>query len=230
MANYMKFAQYSNRQMGILVTDMPNLPSPMERGEDVVVPGRSGSIWRSEHAYDNLTLAVGIWVPPERVAYLSQIKAWLMGEGQLELAQNAAAYYRARVSEGVEYRPLNFQSGYTATVVFSCDPFQHVRAADTLEIAEPQSVLNLYNVFAEPLWEITGNGDIDLQIGAQSVGLEGVSGSVYLDSELQECYTQAGLANHLMTGAFPVLPPGLTSIDWTGSVTEIRIIPRWRFV
>jgi len=33
-----------------------------------------------------------------------------------------------------------------------------------------------------------------------------------------------------MNGNFPELVPGINTISWTGTVTQIQIIPNWRYI
>jgi len=227
--NYIKFRDYTNQQWGVVITTMPNSPTPLERGERVTIPGRNGSIWRSEHAYDDITLTPSLWVPPKRVSQLPNIKAWLSGSGNLELSPGSSTFYRARVSETIEFAPMDFDAGYQGIVVFECFPFRYFKSAPAITVtSRPSTVSNPGQVFSEPLLRIVGSGDVEISIGAQVFELYELSGSRYVDSESQECYTTDGLKNHLMAGAFPVLSPGDNLITWDGTISSIEIQPRWR--
>ena len=48
-------------------------------------------------------------------------------------------------------------------------------------------------------------------VGTIVVELEGVSGSITLDSELQETYSGATGMNNAMSGEFPLLKPGMNA-------------------
>ncbi|MBQ9263272.1 MAG: hypothetical protein IJ189_03570 [Clostridia bacterium] len=66
-------------------------------------------------------------------------------------------------------------------------------------------------------------------VGTTIVELEGVSGSIVLDSVLQEAYQGTTLMNDRMNGEFPELKPGANAISWTGAVTKVVVRPNWRF-
>ncbi len=58
--------------------------------------------------------------------------------------------------------------------------------------------------------------------------LEDISGSIVIDSVLQEAYQGTTLMNDHMTGEFPLLRPGANAISWTGTVTKVVVQPNWR--
>ena len=65
-------------------------------------------------------------------------------------------------------------------------------------------------------------------VGTVIVELEGISGSITLDSELQEAYSGTTGMNGAMSGEFPTLKPGMNAISWTGNVTRVEVKPNWR--
>ena len=58
----------------------------------------------------------------------------------------------------------------------------------------------------------------------------GISGSIVIDSVLQEAYQGTTLMNDHMNGEFPVLKPGANAISWSGTVTKVVVRPNWRFL
>ena len=86
------------------------------------------------------------------------------------------------------------------------------------------------SVYSEPVITVYGTGDITLMVGTVIVELEGITGSITLDSELQESYTGTTSMNSAMSGEFPLLKPGMNAISWTGEVSKVEIQPRWRYL
>ena len=85
-------------------------------------------------------------------------------------------------------------------------------------------------MYSEPIITVYGTGDITLMVGTVIVELEGISGSITLDSELQEAYSGTTSMNSAMSGEFPILKPGVNAISWTGNVTRIEVKPNWRYL
>lgn len=225
LRNIIKFAGVSNQAYGVVVTSMPAIPAPLERGEAISIPGRSGDVWRGEGAYEAVQISVTLWVPPE--ADLAAVRGWLSGEGKLYIGSDPY-YWRARVSAVTAYTPCVFNDGWTATVTFECMPFRHADGGIFTVTTNPYTVGNIFTAFAEPLIEINLTADAEISFCGTEFALTGLTGTVYVDCELQECYTADGVANDHMTGPFPVIPPGDSEISWTGGVSSMTVTPRWR--
>ena len=90
------------------------------------------------------------------------------------------------------------------------------------------TITNPGSVYSEPLITVYGSGDITLMVGTTIVELTDVSGSIVINSVLQEAYKGTTLMNDHMSGDFPALKPGLNGISWTGTVTQVVVTPNWR--
>ena len=62
------------------------------------------------------------------------------------------------------------------------------------------------------------------------VELTDISGSIVIDSALQEVYKGTTLMNDHMSGDFPLLKTGQNTISWSGTVTRVVVKPNWRLV
>lgn len=225
MRNIITFKGENNRMHGVIVEKMPSIPAPVERGESIAIPGRDGEVWRGEGAFEPVAIAVQIWVRP--TADLADVKNWLQGEGALRLGRDVNTW-QARVSQGGVYIPCSFNDGWRNTVTFTCEP--HRYAPDwEIEIAESGQVIrSVYPVTAKPLIQMQLSGDAEIAIGGAEFEIFDLTGAVWLDCDLLECYTATGLANNHMRGSFPALQPGNNTVTWTGGVEWMRITPRWR--
>lgn len=85
-------------------------------------------------------------------------------------------------------------------------------------------------MYSELILTVTGSGDITLMVGTTIVELTDISGSIVIDSVLQEAYQGNTLMNDHMSGDFPVLKPGANAISWTGTVTRVVVRPNWRYL
>ncbi len=83
---------------------------------------------------------------------------------------------------------------------------------------------------SEPIITIFGNGNIELYVNNQSISLKEITGSVTLDSEMQNAYNGAASMNNKMQGEFPILILGENNITWLGNVTRLEIQPNWRWL
>ena len=123
-------------------------------------------------------------------------------------------------------------SGIEAQVSFNCKPFMYSFAGwETITLTEPGTVTNPEAFAALPYIKITGGGDITLFIGSRAYAIRSVESYIELDSKLMAAYKGSVLCNDKINFTeFPVLPPGESNISWTGEVTQVEIVPRWRAV
>lgn len=225
MSNIMYFKDGTNRRFGVILTSMPPIPTPEERGEDIEIPGRNGSLWRGDGSYKPVTISVPLYVPP--MASLTQVRGWLTGSGDLKF-DDGDLYWDARVNGESHFAPRDFYDGYEGTVEFLCQPFRRAKTAKISVTSNPMSIFNPYSAYAEPLITVVCTGDFTLNINGTLCTISGTTGTIKLDTELQEASKGSMLINNYMTGAFPVLTTGDNTISYSGSVSSITIDPRWR--
>ncbi len=62
--------------------------------------------------------------------------------------------------------------------------------------------------------------------------LNGIGKGIILDWEVQECMSLHGgtLLNGKADGDLQYLPPGDSTITWTGTVFRLVVTPNWRFL
>ena len=119
----------------------------------------------------------------------------------------------------------------TFAVNLRCYPFFYADASDDITITTPGTIItNPGSVYSEPKITLTGSGDITLMVGTTIMELTDITGSIVIDSALQEAYIGNTLMNDHMSGDFPVLKPGQNAISWTGTVTRVVVRPNWRYL
>ena len=97
-------------------------------------------------------------------------------------------------------------------------------------LAASGSVTNEGSVYSEPVITVTGSGDGTLLIGETLIELNGISGSITIDSELMEAYKGSESQNGKMSGDFPRLEPGVNGVSWTGGITGVTIKKNTRYL
>jgi len=225
-------------EYGVHVLEQPPLTMPSERATFTVVPGRSGSLTTLEgdDVYDDLVLtATCIIDAPERIP---EICAWLKGGGTVTFANRQGGFYHARVINQIPFdKILRGNPHRTFTVNFRCKPFWYESNVPLKNIQPSTGSTSGYvtmsnpgNVPSEPIITVTGTGEITLIVDMTIVELSDVNGEITIDSVLQEAYSGTTSMNSCMSGDFPTLPPGNSTISWTGNVTYLTVQPNWRYL
>ena len=232
MTDYFIWNGVDCRQYGIHVSELPPITIPLERSTQTNVPGRPGSLTQleGEDVYDDMILTATCFISDP--AQIPAIAAWLKGSGTVAFANRTGGYYKARIANQIPFeKVLRGNPHCTFAVNFRCYPFFYADVGDDITITTSgTTVTNPGSVYSEPRITLTGSGDITLMVGTTIVELTGITGSIVIDSALQEAYVGNTLMNDHMSGDFPVLKPGQNAISWSGTVTKIIISPRWRYL
>ena len=163
---------------------------------------------------------------------LDEVMAWLNGSGFLTRDDDDTKYLKASVYNGVEIQK-NKTTGTGSFEFYISDPFRYLLNEADVTITEPTVVANAGTYFSEPLLKITGSGVISVTVGDMTFGYNfGDETEVYIDGAIKEAYypTVEELKNRKMTGDFPRLEVGNNIVTWTGTVTEIILTKRTRYL
>ena len=233
MDGYFIFKGINSKDMGVLISAMPDMVKPQRRESEIVIPGRNGNLTVDDGAYESYTLTIEC--STRGTEKLSQIAAWLDGGGDLILSTEPDKIYKARIGNAIAISDVIYL--YNSFLVqFKVFPFKYsvnaIRShADDLILTAPTSIKNKGTVYAEPTITVYGTGDITLIINGVDYGLTGVDGSITIDSEMMEVYKGATNANNkFSTMDFPRFEVGSNTISWTGNVTKVEIEPKWRWL
>ncbi|MEQ8154504.1 MAG: distal tail protein Dit [Clostridiaceae bacterium] len=218
---------------GILIAKRPIIPSPKRRVTNVVVPGRSSSLKFDEGTYEDITMAVECSLKDDSLPNaIDEIKGWLYsaGEGSLIFDFQPDRKYIAQVVNSIDFtQAYKYFSKFI--IVFNCQPFKYSVSNNPVTLLSPGSIVNTGSIYSEPVFNVTGGGNITLTINSKTVTLTAVTTNIILDSVQQNAYNGAGdNLNSKVTGEFPILEVGSNSISWTGSITSVVITPNWRWL
>ena len=118
----------------------------------------------------------------------------------------------------------------TAEITFTCQPII-VEAIDReVTFTQSGSINNIGTIESSPLIKVNGSGNCSFAVGDYSISISGVTSGVpvYIDCENGYVYTASGAMS--MTGEFPVLGLGTTTITVGSGVSSLVITPRWGWV
>ena len=223
----------SSAAMGIRLRTMTDIVRPEERVEHVKVPGRSGELTQleGEDVFNGYIQPVHISVVGHDK--VRAVEKWLSGGGTVSFPAQPEYQQNARVMGAVVLRKISHNLDvWEGEVQFYCEPLKAaVTTEQDIEVTTSgATVTNPGDVDAKPRIEITGSGDITIQMGGNALVLTGVTTGMVIDSDTEWVLKNGVPQQGVYTGKFPVLKPGDNTVAFTGSVTKLTITPRWRYL
>lgn len=138
-------------------------------------------------------------------------------------------YFRLAYFKG----PFDIENRFTragkADIEFHCRPERFLKSGDAAVRVESGAVLTNPTAFnAAPLIKIEGSGSGTVTIAGVTMTFTGLIDYLYIDCDKMDVYRLATEnRNSLMTGSFPLLPPGNSTVEFGGGITGVEITPRW---
>ena len=216
---------------GLLALTQPEPQTPEMEIEVFPIEGSDKSEV-VEKGYRPYTLPVKFTIfDPD--TYLDSAMEFLRGSGALISDDDTTKYWNARIVKQSKFQRMMQSSKIRESTVefLVTDVFRYKVGETTTTLVAPGNVTNQGTVNSLPLIKITGTGTVVITIGGRSFTyVFGAEPHVFIDSFIQEAYYLTTLKNANMTGAFPYLTPGVNAISWTGTVTQIIITPRSRYL
>lgn len=159
-----------------------------------------------------------------------EIFQWLDGYGKLRTEFDPGGYFKAEIIQLIESDKL---AGLTdgMQVTFKINPgFFFLDSGDVpITLTAPGTIFNPGTIGSEPLIRIVGSGNITLSINGRVMTFTGVETFLDIDPEITpSVFKNNENVGEKMVGDLPYLDVGNNIITWTGSVTEINILGRWR--
>ena len=211
---------------GIVINVLPPETVPEEDTEEIEIKGRDGNLTIDCNAKKSYTLPMDCTLLD--FTRIDETKAWLSGSGDLIFSWQDYKY-DARLNNKIDI-VQSLEALGEFQLIWKVQPHKKSINNDIIALTTPGTIYNPGTANSKPAIKVLGNGTINLTINNTAITLTNVVDYVTIDSELMDCYKDTLLKNNDMNGNFPELVPGINTISWTGTVTQIQIIPNWRYI
>ncbi|HDR6265231.1 TPA: phage tail family protein [Bacillus cereus] len=210
---------------GLGLVGRPVIPTAKQKVEHIEIPGRHGSLTK-KGAYENVPFKVKFnMLERENIKpFIRRAKPWLL-QGRTLFFTDDEVYRKIKHVEMGNITTEIEEHG-EFEVDFTLDPFEYTEDVN-LKLTKPGVIYNPGTIESDPKFWIVGNGTFRITINDISFQIKDVNGSVVIDSEVLEVYTDTISMNHKMVGQFPILGVGENTIEWSGTIQFMEIRPRW---
>ncbi|MCD4549175.1 phage tail protein [Schaalia sp. lx-260] len=195
--------------------------------EQIVVPGREGTLTREQGWNDRLiTLDLIIRSSDVMRAWRKAVVA-LTNAQRIAFRHDTGVFYQVKsvtFSELVRVSPMMGQ--FQATLL--CGPFAYLTGVENIVLTKSGNITNPGNAVARPVFTVYGSGRVFFETNGYRVDLKIDSDQLTVDSSLMECRKGNVAQNQHMTGPFPTIRPGKSHVQLGPGVSQLVIEPRWR--
>ncbi|EOP81277.1 Gp13 protein [Bacillus cereus HuB4-4] len=212
---------------GLGLVGRPVIPTAKQKVEHIEIPGRHGSLTK-KGAYENVPFKVKFnMLERENIKpFIRRAKPWLLQGKTLFFTDDDVHRKIKHVEMGDITTEIEEHGEFE--VDFTLDPFEYTEDVN-LKLTKPGVIYNPGTIESDPKFWIVGNGTFRITINDVSFQIKDVNGSVVIDSEVLEAYTDTISMNNKMVGQFPIFNMGENKIEWSGSIQFMEIRPRWRY-
>lgn len=229
--NYFVFGGKSSRYFGIYLKAPFVISEAVPSYEELVVPGRNGTLLIENHSFLNRSAEAECFVlRRDADKALSEISQWLMRAGgyqRLELPDYPDSFFLARCISAP--RITSNRNGYVEfQLKFTCKPQRFLKTGERAIVVDDTDTVYNRHFDSKPLLTIHGTGICAVGIGSTQIRITDLEDYITIDCETHNCYRQMENLNPFVTvPEFPSLVNGENEIYIDGGTTKLEIVPRW---
>ena len=233
MSNYhFTFGTFTSEMVGLRLKTLPDEVVPARKTSKLNILTRDGDLLRDYEAYEPYTLTLDCYLVNDyTLDNIRHLKAMLSQvEGELIFSWNPDKVYQARMISQVNFKEI---IDYTASVQieFEVQPYATLKSGQQrVEGTGKFTVINPTAYSSKPIIKVIPRSELaKFYVNDVMVGFVNLKEEIILDSELEECFNEAGdNLNHYLDiqSDFPVLKPDINTFE--AFDCDIAIIPNWR--
>lgn len=223
-----------SRDVGIYLMEPMEIMAAEEEIEFLDVSGREGSLTIKKGGYKDVETDMECYI--KDISRIGEAYGFLRGSRRMVMSYAPDRAYRVVFTGVPQASRLNRAlDAWPVTVPVRLKPFRYYEPEPMAEtiLGSGDSITNPGSQASAPRIAIYGTGDIRLTIGTQIIEFTGIEEGLIVDSDLKNCYELNGITRiyddeKVDIDKFPLLQPGVNYISWTGNVSYVTILPRWR--
>lgn len=222
----------SLKDFGIYVSGENTYNAPSWAVETSTVPGRHGELLQTMDRLEPISVSYPAFIRQKFPEFSAQARLYLLGHPGWRRIEDD--YHPETFRLGYFAGPLDFDTRFLnlsaeMELVFTCQPQRWLKAGETsIPVSSGQSLYNSW-MPAKPLIQLTGNGPGELSVGDSIVTILEMEEGLTLDADTEDAYYGTLNKNKSIkvSGGFPTLGMGETTVTYSGGITAVQITPRW---
>ena len=223
------FKNVVSSDIGIMINRVVVPPSSQEDYQMISIPGRQEPLRSDLKTRQPIMITAEATIVEDNM--LRQIYSTFQGVGQLIISTEPDKYYNASAQVITPDNIVRYMN--KITLGFECQPFAYAVNNDSVTVtAEGLNAASIEiggSYYCQPIYQITGNGDIILSVnGAAPLTLYNVDGYVTVDTALMMCHKNG--VHVTSSGKLSFMSPGVNYLSWSRNVMKMEVTKNERWL
>lgn len=171
--------------------------APARRGEMVTIPGRNGTVFMDEDAFENVDVTYPAFIGEKsKITFRETLRNYRSALSskrsycRIEDTYHPDEFRLGVFHNGVETDPHVYTTAGNFSITFDCKPQRFLKSGEIpVTFTSSGTIVNPTPFAASPLLKVTGNGVIN--IGDYQVSISGSTVPFWIDTEIMETYIPA---------------------------------------
>ncbi|GGI64746.1 hypothetical protein ACFQOY_13635 [Enterococcus alcedinis] len=234
MIGYFEYKGQKSTEFDLMISEDISFTSPQIKGEFVPIDGMDGEILMSDGKLKNVPKKFYVLMDNYSQEKITRVSNWLKQDahwGQLTTSIDPNYIYQAIFIDEYDFESTS-EEYEKAILTFVCKPYKFLKTG-LAESILGSTISNPTKRQARPKIIIKGTGNITLKIGSSLWEFKNVDGGIVIDTLLDVVTNLTGGVSawdKITTYPLPPIQPGTHAVTKTGTITEIKIIPRWEVI
>ena len=198
LLNHLKFDGVDSSDFGVFISGAGAFNAPARRGEVISIPGRNGSLFMDEGAFENIEVSYPAFIGTgyENIfrTALASLRSELTSRGnykRLMDTYNPDEFRLGIYRSGLEVTPKVITRAGEFTIKFDCKPQRFLVSGETPQRFTSNGTITNPTLFeSSPIIKVTGNGTV--AIGPYIFRVSNNQWTIIIDTEIMEAYLPAG--------------------------------------
>lgn len=231
---------YTSEDLKSVIEHRPVIVKPKRKFTEQEVAFRSGTLIFDEKSYSNTPMELSLYFKANSETERNDLR------DKITFAFDSAGYlpfvpyfdntkvYLVKTTEPPSFSGSRIMGNIEKyTVSLTVKPFKELIESSKLTLTNGQTLNNPTYHPSKPVFEISGTGDMTLNVNGVGFILKNIQGSIVVNSVIPSVYrnssgTVYNEENKGYTREYPMLKPGNNTITWTGAgITKVMLEPRW---
>lgn len=231
---YFIYNGINSRDVGLKIKDFPYDTMANRRFKELVLDRYDGTLYEDLETYESYSIDIECTLRDNfNISTIRAVKdMFKSGKGELILSHKPDNIYKVRLANNINFVEMLNLTG-SCILTFKVEPFSILKSGLSYVIVPNGGKLtNAGNYASKPLIKVEGTGSISISINGEKMEFSNVNTPFIIDTELEDVYgvdNGTNLNNFMnINSDFIGFKEGENVINYTGNVTRISVLPRWR--